>query len=276
MATYAIGDLQGCYDELRQLLKKIAFNHSSDRLYFLGDLVNRGPKSLDCLRFVKSLGDSAITVLGNHDLCLLASSLGVRAMARRDTLQDVMQAPDKQELFTWLRHQPLLVTDTKLGYTLVHAGLAPQWSIDEASKLANLVEKKLRGPDYGTFFQQMYGNHPDRWSNSLLGMNKLRFVVNAMTRIRYCTTDGQLDFDAKGPPGSQPAHLIPWYEVKNRASADNKIVVGHWSTLGRVEINNVYTLDTGCVWGGRLTAMRLDTECPEYFDVVSSINQPFD
>ncbi len=276
MASYAIGDLQGCYDELLQLMDKIGFDTAIDRIYFVGDLVNRGPKSLECLRFVKKLGHCAVTVLGNHDLCLIASYLGIRKTANKDTLDKILKAPDCDELLFWLRNQPLLYRDKALGFTMVHAGLAPQWTIQEAAELANEVENYIRGPDYQDFFKQMYGNQPIRWSSSLQGIARLRFIVNAMTRIRYCTTDGELDFACKGAPGSQPTDLIPWFNIENRASLKERVIIGHWSTLGKISANNVYALDTGCVWGGKLTAMRLDTPDPEYISVNSATKLDID
>jgi bis(5'-nucleosyl)-tetraphosphatase (symmetrical) len=276
MAVYAIGDLQGCYDELQALLERIAFNPADDRLWFVGDIVNRGQQSLECLRFVAALGDSAITVLGNHDLCLIAASLGIRKYAAKDTLDAILSAPDCDELLYWLRQQPLFHRDSKLGYCMAHAGLAPEWTVEEALDLAEEAHNIIRGEDYAEFFAAMYGNQPNRWRNELSGMDRLRFIVNAFTRIRYCTADGELDFEYKGLPGSQPAHLFPWYEIANRRSAGEKIIVGHWSTLGRLEKNNVFVLDTGCVWGGQLTAMRLDGEMPEYVHVQCSAKQAHD
>jgi bis(5'-nucleosyl)-tetraphosphatase (symmetrical) len=276
MAVYAIGDLQGCFDELQQLLEHIAFDPANDRLWFVGDIVNRGPQSLECLRFVAALGDTAITVLGNHDLCLIASSLGTRRAGSKDTLDTLLKAPDCDELLFWLRQQPLVYRDRELGFSMVHAGLAPHWTLDDAQQLAAEVEQVLRSEQHIEFFAAMYGNQPSRWNESLSGMNRLRYIVNVLTRIRYCTADGDLDFECKGPPGSQPAHLIPWYEVANRRSAAEKIIVGHWSTLGRLEKNNVFALDTGCVWGGQLTAMRLDGERPQFTCIECSAKQPHD
>ena len=276
MSVYAIGDLQGCYDELQQLLDHIRFDPGTDRLWLVGDIVNRGPQSLECLRFVRDLGTSAVTVLGNHDLCLLASACGVRRAGSKDTLDAVLTAPDRDELLFWLRQQPLIYRDNALGYSLVHAGLAPHWTLDDAQRLAAEVEQVLRDERHTEFFAAMYGNQPARWHDSLYGMDRLRYIVNVLTRIRYCTAEGDLDFESKGPPGSQPEHLFPWYDVPNRRSANEKIIVGHWSTLGRLEKNNVYALDTGCVWGGQLTAMRLDCEVPEYTCIECSAKQPHD
>jgi bis(5'-nucleosyl)-tetraphosphatase (symmetrical) len=273
MAVYAIGDLQGCYDELQRLLELIGFDPASDKLWFVGDIVNRGPQSLECLRFVSKLGDAAVTVLGNHDLCLIASSLGVRKAGGRDTLDKLLAAPDRDELLSWLRKQPLFYKDTHLGYCMVHAGLVPQWSIDDAIRLSNEVSEVISGPDHLEFFAAMLGNQPDKWSETLSGIDRLRFIVNAFTRLRYCTTEGQLDFTCKGPPGTQTNNLHPWYEIENRRSINEKIVVGHWSTLGRMKKNNLFAIDTGCVWGGHLTAMQIDKPTPIYHGVECSVKQ---
>ncbi|MGH8397154.1 MAG: symmetrical bis(5'-nucleosyl)-tetraphosphatase [Gammaproteobacteria bacterium] len=258
MAIFAIGDIQGCYDELRHLLDRIRFNPAEDILWLTGDLVNRGPKSLDVLRFVKGLGEHAICVLGNHDLHLLALAAGMDRHKPSDTLDAVLGASDRDILLDWLRHRPLLYHDAALGYTLIHAGLPPQWDLDTATNCAHELENALRGNDSPEFFANMYGNQPDRWSPDLSSMQRLRFIVNCFTRLRYCTADGQLDFISKGAPGSQPETFIPWFEVPDRASTKLHILFGHWSTLGEVKGRNVYPLDTGCVWGGRLTALRLD------------------
>jgi bis(5'-nucleosyl)-tetraphosphatase (symmetrical) len=255
MAIYAIGDIQGCYDELLQLLDTISFDRENDQLWFTGDLVNRGPKSLATLRFVKSLGDTAITVLGNHDLHLLAASGSASAITRKDTLQAVLEAPDRDELIDWLRHRPLLYcTET---HCLLHAGLPPQWSFRTAQKMASAVEKLLQSPDYHYFLSHMYGDKPNRWSLRLQGLGKLRFSLNCLTRMRYCTVDGRLDFNHSGPPGSQPEGLIPWFSAPNRKNTDRQIIFGHWSSLGYHEGSNCYGIDTGCVWGGQLTAIKL-------------------
>ncbi|MGA9851368.1 MAG: symmetrical bis(5'-nucleosyl)-tetraphosphatase [Gammaproteobacteria bacterium] len=258
MAIFAIGDIQGCHDELRRLLDRITFNPAEDTLWLTGDLVNRGPKSLDVLRFVKNLGERAICVLGNHDLHLLALAAGQDKHKTADTLDAVLTAPDRDELLNWLRHRPLLHHDATLGYTLIHAGLPPQWDLETATACARELESALRGDDYREFFAHMYGNQPTRWSSELKGMERLRFIVNCFTRLRYCTADGILDLASKGVPGTQPAGFIPWFEVPGRTSAKLHVLFGHWSTLGDVKGHNVYPLDTGCVWGGRLTALRLD------------------
>lgn len=259
MAIYAIGDVQGCLTELHQLLQKLRFDPTADRLWFCGDIVNRGPASLETLRFIKGLGDSALTVLGNHDLHLLAVATGAQSLKRKDTLRTILEAPDAAELLQWLRFRPLVHYDKPLRTLLVHAGLPPQWSVKKARKLAAEVEACLRYGDYHHFFAQMYGNKPNRWSNSLEGTERLRFITNALTRIRYCDEMGRLDFDNKSRPDSNSTRLYPWFQVPGRKSSNKRIIFGHWSTLGFINENNVVGLDTGCVWGGQLTAYRLDT-----------------
>ena len=271
VATYAIGDIQGCYDELQALLGVIGFQPAHDRLWFVGDLVNRGPKSLQVLRFVSSLGSDARVVLGNHDLNLIAIAAGVRKLKGRDTVKDVLDAPDGDELIAWLSHQPLLVHEPGLPYTMVHAGLAPQWSVTEAAMLAAEVQAVVAGDRSSEFLSHMYGNKPDRWKQELTGWERLRFVTNALTRIRYVDPDGRLGMNESGPPGSQPESLTPWFEFEERRSAGERIIFGHWATLQLEQeldpVHRVYHLDTGCVWGGRLTALRLDDE--RYFSVPS-------
>ncbi len=263
MATYAIGDLQGCLDELLQLLEQLKFDPTEDTLWFTGDLVNRGPKSLETLRFIRSLGERAITVLGNHDLHLLALAEGDRRYSSKfDTLRPILQAPDRDPLLHWLRHRPLLHHDKQLGYTLIHAGLPPQWSITEAKQHANELEKVLQGPDYRKFLQKMYGDKPKRWKASLHGIKRLRFITNCFTRLRFCSADGKLDLKHKGAVGSQAGELLPWFDVPTRASRRNRILFGHWSTLQSRQMGSVYALDTGCLWGGKLSALRIDVEPP--------------
>jgi len=268
MATYAIGDLQGCMDELQALLGHVGYEPADDVLWFTGDLVNRGPQSLESLRFVRGLGERAVTVLGNHDLHLLAIDCGVRNKVDPG-LQAIMDAPDRAELLEWLRRLPLLHHDERLGYTMVHAGLPPQWSAKRAAKCARETETVLGGPDYRDFLARMYGDKPDLWSKDLAGHKRLRFIINAFTRLRYCTPDGRLDFKAKGSPGSQPAPLLPWYAIDGRKSAGMRIVFGHWAALhlehDYQRERGVFHLDTGCVWGQSLTAMRLDDG--RYFSV---------
>ncbi len=260
MAVYAIGDVQGCLDELLWLLDQLRFDPASDRIWLVGDLVNRGPRSLETLRFVRDLGEAAVAVLGNHDLTLLALDAGVPLQKTYRRLAPVLAAPDRAALMAWLRHRPLLYHDPALGHTLVHAGLLPQWDLELARRCAQEVQDMLRGAHYRRFLHRMYGDMPDRWSDGLSGWGRLRLITNAFTRLRYCDESGRLDMRAKGPPGSQPKGLMPWFEVPWRRNADLNIVFGHWSALGLREERGVLALDTGCVWGGRLTAARLDGE----------------
>lgn len=264
MAVYAIGDIQGCFDELQALLAQIGFDRQKDRLWFTGDLVNRGPKSLETLRFVKGLGERAVTVLGNHDLHLLAVAFGYGKKLAKDTLKPILQAEDGEALIHWLRHRPVLHHDPQLGYLMVHAGLPPQWDLATAKACAHELEQVLRGDDYLDFIANMYGNKPKRWKESLSGIDRLRFITNAFSRTRYCRADGALDFKAKGAPGDQPDGLIPWFEVPGRKSRDLRIVFGHWSTLGVGEKANTLALDGGCLWGGQLVAARIDTPTPQW------------
>ncbi len=256
MSIYAIGDIQGCYDDLLRLLDTLSFNENSDQLWFAGDLVNRGPKSLETLRFVKSLGHAAITVLGNHDMHLLAASCLPKVADKKSSLSSVLEAPDRDELIHWLRHQPLFHHNAE--FCILHAGLPPQWDFKTTQKMANLVEKTLRSADYQMLLKQMYGNKPNLWSSNLKGIAKQRFIINCFTRMRYCDVNGRLDFVNSGPLGSQPKTLVPWFDVPKRKSADMRIIFGHWSTLGYYEGPNCYAIDTGCLWGGQLTALKLD------------------
>jgi len=258
MAIYAIGDIQGCFDELQALLAMCRFDPAADRLWFTGDLVNRGPDSLKVLRFVRGLGEGAITVLGNHDLHLLAVAEGLGKLHKPDTLQAILDAPDRDELLHWLRRQPLLYHDADLNAVLVHAGLPPQWDVREACAYSVEVETVLRGDDYREFFTHMYGDKPRRWAKGLTGWDRLRFIVNCFTRLRFCRADGELCLKAKGEPGTQPAGCVPWFQAPGRRSTQTQIIFGHWSTLGLYRGDNVLALDTGCLWGGLLTAARLD------------------
>lgn len=261
MAVYAIGDLHGCLDELQRLLERLSFDPVHDRLWFTGDLVNRGPHSLECLRFVRGLGEKAVTVLGNHDLHLLARTVGAANNRHgRDTLDAVLAAPDRGELLEWLRRRPLLHHDPALGYTLIHAGLPPQWDLASARTCAAEVEQALQGPQFTELMLHLYGNRPNRWSRDLAGWDRLRFSINCFTRLRYCSDDGRLALGEKGPPGTQPAPFRPWFSVPGRASAGLRLIFGHWSTLGPRSEPGIFPLDTGCVWGGRLSALRLDGE----------------
>lgn len=276
MAVYAIGDLQGCYTELRQLLDTLHFDPARDRLWFVGDLVNRGPESLECLRFVKELGDAAVVTLGNHDLSLLLVMSGVRELSPRHTTGDILLASDRDELFDWLRRRPLLHHDPVLDYVMIHAGLPPQWDLATAVRCARELEAVLRGENYLEYFQGMYGDMPDLWSEELLGTERWRFITNCFTRMRYCTAEGRLDLQEKGRPGTQREGLYPWFRAPGRRSADTRILFGHWSTLGLVRENNVVSLDTGCVWGGSLTAMRLDAPNPRFASVACTPKQPIE
>jgi len=255
MALYAIGDLQGCLDPLRRLLDKVAFDPARDRLWFVGDLVNRGPDSLGCLRFVKSLGEGAVAVLGNHDFHLLCSAEGLVHARPRDALGDVLGAPDREELLDWLRHRPLMHVEGE--YALVHAGLLPEWTVPRARELAAEVEAELQGPGWRRFLAKLYGNEPDRWRDDLAGMDRLRVIVNAMARLRVCLRDGRMDMRFHGEPGEKVGKRVPWFRMPGRVSASHTIVCGHWSALGLHVGDGVIALDTGCVWGGALTAVRL-------------------
>jgi bis(5'-nucleosyl)-tetraphosphatase (symmetrical) len=259
MATYAIGDIQGCYDQLSSLLESIGFSVGRDRLWFVGDLVNRGRQSLETLRFVRGLGDSAVTVLGNHDLHLVMQADGYGKTSREDTLAEVLAAPDRDELLAWLRARPLFHVEGE--YAMVHAGLLPQWDIDQAAGLSDEVCAALTAPDYRDFLANMWGSEPTAWRDDLAGWDRLRVVVNAMTRMRFCTVDGVMEFRApgsKGPPERGPVGFVPWYAVPTRRSADRTLICGHWSALGFRHETNLLALDSGCLWGGSLTAVRLE------------------
>ena len=261
MAVYAIGDIQGCYGELRRILDHSGFDPANDTLWCVGDLVSRGPDSLGVLRFVRGLGEAAVCVLGNHDLHLLALAAGNRKQDASG-LADVLQAPDSEELLDWLRHRPLLHYDPALDFLMVHAGLPPEWDLATARACAREVESVLRGPEHHEYFMQMYGNKPNRWDTKLRGMKRWRYITNCLTRLRFCDTDGRLTLKEKGPPGSQAKGRVPWFAHPRRASRGQRIVFGHWSTLGYMADHNVWALDTGCVWGGALTLLRLDQADP--------------
>jgi bis(5'-nucleosyl)-tetraphosphatase (symmetrical) len=259
MAVYAIGDLQGCLDPLKRLLDRIAFDPARDRLWFCGDLVNRGPASLETLRYVRDLGDLAVCVLGNHDLHLLATAWAdSRPRKKRDTLDDILAAPDRIELLEWLRRRPMLHHDPERDFTLVHAGLPPQWDLAAARAAAAELEAVLGGDRFVDFLREMYGNLPDRWHDDLEGTDRLRYIVNAFTRMRYLRMDGSLDFDNHGATHRASPDLVPWFRFPGRRSAGSRLVFGHWSTLGEISHEGAFSLDTGCIWGGRLTALRLD------------------
>ena len=260
MAVYAIGDVQGCDEELGELLERLRFKPDRDRLWFVGDLVNRGPRSLQVLRRVRALDANAIVVLGNHDLHLLAVARSSRRRLRDgDTLDEVLNAPDRQALLDWLEALPLFHHDEELGVAMVHAGLVPQWDVAKARELAAEVEAALR-EDAAALYEHMYGDKPDRWSESLEGHDRLRFIVNCMTRMRFCSPDGRVNLKIKGAPDQAKSPFVPWFAVPERASADVPIVCGHWSTLGVYLKDNVKAIDAGCVWGGALCALRLDEE----------------
>ena len=256
MATYAIGDIQGCFEALEILLERIAFDAARDRLWFVGDIVNRGPDSLAAIRFVKSLGENAVTVLGNHDLHLLTVAEGFARIHRGDTFDDILEAPDREELLQWLRRQKLMHVEA--GWAMVHAGLLPQWSVARALALAKEVEDALAGPGYRDFLQSMYGNEPDAWDDRLEGHDRLRVIVNAMTRLRLCTNDGRMEFRHKSAPLNLPEGYLPWYAIANRASAGEPVIFGHWSTLGLYATDDIVALDSGCIWGNALSALRLE------------------
>ena len=263
MATYAIGDVQGCFDELEQLLRKISFGRK-DRLWFVGDLVNRGPKSLEVLRFVRGLGRRAVTVLGNHDLHLIAQSEGIERTRKDDTFRDVLDAPDASELVAWLRQQPMMHAEG--GYAMVHAGVLPQWTVERARSLGKEVERALQARNYREFLEHMYGSTPDRWDDALRGWDRLRVIVNAMTRMRFCDRNGKMDLQGKG---TEPAKgYLRWYQTRPKET--RTLVFGHWSQLGLVREPAVVGLDSGCVWGGALSAFGLEDRtlyqvpCPGY------------
>jgi len=257
LATYAIGDIQGCYDSLQALLARCAFDPATDRLWLVGDLVNRGPQSLTTLRFIRSLGDAAVTVLGNHDLYLLmVAEGGAKFRGKDDTLQEILDAPDCDELLDWLRHQPLCYTDGE--YCMVHAGLLPQWTAARARELSCEVESALQGPNFREFILNLWGSEPAGWSDDLAGWPRLRVIVNAMTRMRFCTLDGIMEFKVKGKLANAPAGHLPWFDLPDRQSRDAVLVTGHWSALGLKVEPNFLALDSGCLWGGHLTAVRLE------------------
>jgi bis(5'-nucleosyl)-tetraphosphatase (symmetrical) len=255
MAVYLIGDVQGCDDALGRLLDEAGFSASRDTAYVLGDLVNRGPRSLATVRRLMALGSSAHCLLGNHDLHLLAVSQGIRPPHRSDTVDDILQAPDRPALLDWLRHRAMALQAH--GWLMVHAGVLPQWDAARTLSLAGELEAVLRSPDWADFLREMYGNTPDRWRNDLRGSDRLRVIVNALTRLRFCSASGVMEFKTKDSAAAAPAGFMPWFDVPGRRSADERIAFGHWSTLGTLDRPGLLSLDTGCVWGGCLTAARL-------------------
>lgn len=259
MSNYVIGDVQGCYSALNKLLETIQFDPQADTLWFTGDLVNRGAESLLTLRFIKNLGDKHKIVLGNHDLHLLSLAHEAHPGWQEDTLADILSAPDRDELAAWLIKKPLVYHDATLGFTMAHAGLAPSWDLNTALALSKEVETVLQSAEAPYFFQHMYGNEPSLWSPTLTGFDRLRCITNYFTRMRYCHADGRLELTSKGRPFK--SDLIPWFKVANRVNADLKILFGHWAALaGVTDTPNTFALDTGCIWGYDLTAMRLEDE----------------
>lgn len=259
MSIYAIGDVQGCYKSLRKLIKSTGFKPENDQLWFCGDLVNRGPQSADVLRYIMDLGDSAKCVLGNHDLNLLAVAYGKRESKISDTLEDILNASDSKEMLKWLRHRPLFHRSKEHRACMVHAGIHPTWSISKTKKLAKEVQLILRKGDYQTFLEKMYGNYPAYWDQELEGWDRLRFITNVMTRMRYLDSSGALDLDIKCTPGKQPTGYHPWYSIEAKRRKPWRVFYGHWSTLGLHWQNNAICLDSGCLWGGKLTAARIDS-----------------
>lgn len=254
--NYLVGDLQGCGEALDRLLVALAFSPSRDHAYFLGDLVNRGPASLATLRRLQGLGGSATCLLGNHDLHLLAIAHGVRPAKRGDTVNDILEAPDRPALVDWLCRQRMAVHEQ--GWLMVHAGVVPQWDLDQTLQLAGEVERQLRGPGLNDFLHVMYGDEPARWDPALTGNDRLRFVVNTLTRIRFCSRDGTLDFKTKEGVTASTPDMMPWFDVPGRRTQGVPIAFGHWSTLGLIDRPDLLSLDTGCVWGGQLTAVCVD------------------
>ncbi len=272
MSVYWVGDLQGCDAPLGQLLDQIGFSPSRDHLYVLGDLVNRGPSSLSVLKRLIQLGTSVECVLGNHDLHLLALAAGARKPSQTDTLDDILNADNQHEILDWLRHQPIAIY--KHAVLMVHAGVLPQWTLDTVLELAKDIEKVLRGPDAPEFFMHMYGNEPAQWHPNLKGLDRLRCSLNAFTRLRFCSENGLMEFKTKENSAQAPEGFLPWFDIPNRKTIGTQIAFGHWSTLGAVDRDHIWALDTGCVWGGCLTAIQRNTtddlprkiqiKCPPY------------
>ncbi len=267
MATYAIGDVQGCYEPLQRLLDLIQFDPSTDRLWFVGDLVNRGPDSLSVLRYIKNLRDRAVVVLGNHDLFLLAVAEQIATVRPEDTLHDVLTAPDREDLLVWLRHQRLFYREG--SFAMVHAGLLPQWSIDEAEKLAREVEVGLQSPTYQNILQALYPSKHLQWSSSLTGPTRLATILKVLTRLRACSPNGRMESSYNGHPDRIPSGYFPWFRIQDRKHRDTTIVCGHWAALGLHCEDHLLSIDSGCVWGRQLTAVRLEdrkifqVECAE-------------
>ncbi|MFC0309447.1 bis(5'-nucleosyl)-tetraphosphatase (symmetrical) ApaH [Gallibacterium trehalosifermentans] len=265
MATYIVGDLQGCFDELQLLLQQVNFNPTQDKLYLVGDLVARGDKSLECLRFVKSLGSAAQTVLGNHDLHLLATAYGIKKVKEKDRVDAIFSAPDFADLIFWLRQQPLLIDRSKeQGFVITHAGISPEWDLATAKQCAHEVEQVLQNGDYQTLLAEMYGDQPDHWRPTLTGIERLRYSINVFTRMRFCFHNKRLEFACKRPPQAAPDDLIPWFELQNPLYQQVNLLFGHWASLiNYPTAKNIYPLDTGCVWGNKMTMLRWEDK--QYF-----------
>ncbi|MCL4163561.1 UNVERIFIED_CONTAM: hypothetical protein GTU68_006202 [Idotea baltica] len=269
MSTYVVGDIQGCLQSFKQLLTLIRFDSTKDHLWLAGDLINRGPESLETLRFIRQLGDSVKCVLGNHDLHLLAIYAGHRETGNKDTLKEILEAPDVEQLIDWLRQQPLMLHSEEHNAVVCHAGIYPGWDLETAKKEARAVEFHLRSQDFRDLFAFMYGNKPARWKENRGRKKRLRFAINCFTRMRYCSIDGKLDFTENRSPGSQTDGLVPWYELPSKLDSNTRVIFGHWSTVGVTSKANIIGIDTGCVWGGKLTAYELDNnrwhkvECPQ-------------
>jgi bis(5'-nucleosyl)-tetraphosphatase (symmetrical) len=268
MSVYVIGDVQGCYTELRRLLDKIHFDQSCDQLWFCGDLVNRGPESLQTLLFVRSLGNAAISVLGNHDLHLLAVYYTQKKIRKSDSLTEILRSPDCDELMQWLRSRSLVHYDRNLRFLMVHAGVYTDWDLDQTLGYASEVEQLLQGEGSQAFLKRMYGDRPDRWSKDLTEIDRWRCIINIFTRMRFVTTDGRLDYNAKSSPGEHAdQQLTPWFDMNRRLDQSIRIAFGHWSTLGVGAYGQNYAVDGGCVWGGKFIALRIDSSQPEWFSI---------
>ena len=257
MATYIVGDLHGCFKEFQMLLEKAQFDEKQDEIWLTGDLVARGDDSLACLRFVKNLGEKAQTVLGNHDLHLLSTLLGIKRVKPLDKVEPIFKALDRDELQNWLRNQPLMVQHPKYGFLLVHAGISPEWDLSTATQCAREAEALLKSENYANYIAQMYENHPDHWDSNLQGIDRWRYIVNAFTRMRFCYLDKRLDFACKLPIKDAPIELKAWFELDNPLFNEQEIIFGHWASLmGECAHPNIYALDTGCAWGNHLTMVR--------------------
>jgi len=274
MSTYAIGDVQGCFTQLKELLIKLEFKSDKDKLWFAGDIVNRGPDSLKTIRFIKSLEDNAVTVLGNHDLHLLAVANGRKKQSRKDTIQDILNAADSQKLLDWLIQRPLLHYQQKHHVCMSHAGLFPGWTLDQALANAAEVEKVLQSSKAHEFFHHMYGDKPSKWSDHLEGWDRLRFITNSFTRMRYLRDDKKLSLKEKGAPDKQADSIHPWF-VFEKADENLNILFGHWSTLKNPNIDFLHPLDTGCLWGGKLTALKVSKKMSHSTSVKCPQSKPF-